>query len=176
MITPSEKNQASSSLQLDRDQLKYQWEPFSSIARELFPLLKEQQEEVGRNYQDFDPDWNRYFEYERAGILHIWTVRNGCGALVGYFVCFVIHGLHAVNTKHCYADLFWLAPEWRDGFNGLRFLRSAAEASRDLGAQVLRWETNDTFEPDASGRSRVARLLERIGFTQVGSVMQMRLT
>lgn len=161
---------------LGRDQLKYQWEPFSSIARELFPLLKEQQEEVGRNYQDFDPDWNRYFEYERAGILHIWTVRNDYNTLVGYFVCLIVHGLHAASTKHCYADLFWLAPEWRNGLNGLRFLCSVVKASRGLGVQVLRWETNDTFEPDASGRSRVARVLERIGFTQVGSVMQMRLT
>ncbi len=146
------------------------------VVGELAPLLKRQQDEVGRTYQDFDPDWNRYFEYERAGVLRIWTARDECGVLVGYFVGLVVHGLHAASTRHCYADLFWLAPEWRDGLLGLRFLRSVVTATKGLGVQVLRWETNDTFSPDANGRSRVARLLERIGFVAVGTVMQMRLT
>ena len=145
------------------------------MVHELAPLLARQQEEVGTTYQDFDPDWDRYFEYERAGILRLWIARDEHGVIVGYVVGLVVHGLHAASTKHCYADLFWLAPEWRDGLLGLRFLRSAAEAFRGLGVQVLRWETNDTFEADANGRSRVARLLERIGFTQVGTVMQKRL-
>ena len=143
--------------------------------RELAPLLERQQAEVGTTYQDFDPDWGRYFEYERAGILRIWTARDAQGALVGYFVGLDVHGLHAASTRHCYADLFWLAPEWRDGLLGLRFLRSVVEACKGLGVQVLRWETNDTFAPDAHGRSRVARLLERLGFVPVGTVMQMRL-
>ena len=146
------------------------------MVRELAPLLARHQDEVGKAYQDFDPDWNRYFEYERAGLLRIWTARDDHGVLVGYFVGLVIHGLHAASTQHCYADLFWLAPEWRDGLLGLRFLRSAVEACKGLGVQVLRWEVNDTFAPDENGRSRVARVLERLGFSQVGTVMQMRLT
>ena len=144
------------------------------MVRELAPLLARQQEEVGRAYQDFDPDWGRYFEYERAGILRLWIARDENGVLVGYVIGSVIHGLHAASTVHHYADLFWLAPEWRDGLLGLRLLRSAAEAVRELGVRVLRWEVNDTFMPDENGRSRVAKLLERIGFVQVGTVMQMR--
>lgn len=142
--------------------------------RELAPLLVRQQDEVGKAYQDFDPDWNRYFEYERAGLLRIWTARDEHGVLVGYFVGLFVHGLHAASTRHCYADLFWLAPEWRDGLLGLRFLRSVVQACEGLRVQVLRWETNDTFMPDGNGRSRVARLLERLGFEQVGTVMQKR--
>ena len=157
-----------------RARLNCRWEPFSLVVRELVPLLARQQEEVGKAYQDFDPDWGRYFEYERAGLLRIWTARDADGVLVGYFVGLLVHGLHAASTRHCYADLFWLAPEWRDGMLGLRFLRAAVEACRGLGVQVLRWEVNDTFAPDENGRSRVAKLLERIGFGQVGTVMQMR--
>lgn len=143
------------------------------MVKELAPLLKRAHEDAHRGY-DLNPDWNRYFEYERAGILRIWTARSSEGVLVGFAVCLVVHGLHDADTPHCFCDPFWLAPEWRDGLLGLRFIRSAIAAVKGLGVRALRWEVNDKFMPDEHGRSRVAGLLERVGFEQIGTVMEMR--
>ncbi len=152
------------------------WEPFSLIVRELWPLLKRHYGELGA-YEEapLDPDWDRYYEYERAGILRIWAMRAE-GVLIGYVVCQVIHGLHSRSTRYCYADLFWVAPEWRDGLSGMRMFRGVLKALRGLGVSNVRWETNDTFEPGPDGRSRVVSLLERLGFRKVGTVLQKVLT
>ena len=122
--------------------------------------------------QPFDPDWNRYFEYERAGILKIWTARSPQGALIGAAAMLVIHGLRSASTLFSFGDLFWLAPEWRGGMLGVRFLRSAEQAVALLGVSIVRWETDDTYEPDEHGRSRVAGLLQRLGYEQIGTIMQ----
>lgn len=163
----------SNSPQSARARLRCRWEPFSEVVSELWPLLKRQDAEVGGAYNPapLEPDWDRYFEYERAGILKIWTARHD-DVLAGYVVCLVVHGLHHRSTLHCYADLFWLAPEWRDGLLGLRLLRSVLQALKMLRVQAVRWETNDTFEPGPDGRSRVVRLLARLGFKSIGTVMQ----
>ena len=152
------------------------WEPFSLVVDELWPLLKRHYHELGAyEAAPLDPDWDRYFEYERCGILRIWTMRSE-GVLIGYVVCQVVHGLHSRNTKYCFGDLFWLAPEWRDGLSGMRMLRGVLKALKDMGVHIVRWETNDTFEPDATGRSRVAALLSRLGFKPIGTVLQKVLT
>ena len=122
--------------------------------------------------QPFDPDWSRYFEYERAGILKIWTARSANGVLVGAAAVLIVHGLRSASTLFSFGDLFWLAPEWRGGMLGVWFLRSVEQAVALLGVSIVRWETDDTFEPDVNGRSRVAGLLERIGYEQIGTIMQ----
>ena len=149
------------------------WEPFSSIAHELWPLAQRQFHEVGveRDAVPLDPDWNRYFEYERAGILHSWTARAN-GVLVGYVVCLVAPGLHHKATLHAYADLFYMPPEWREGARGRRFLKSVETPLKTLGVKVLRFNTNDLYRPDAQGRSLASALLVRDGFTRVETVHQ----
>ena len=122
--------------------------------------------------QPFEPDWNRYFEYERAGILKIWTVRSPSGLLVGAAAVLIVHGLRSASTLFSFGDLFWLAPEWRGGLLGLRMLRSVEQAVAKLGVSVVRWETDDRFAPDADGRSRVIGVLKRLGYEPIGTIMQ----
>ena len=156
-----------------RPEIVCKWEKFSLIVREIGALVQRQFAEVGveREAIPLDPDWSRYFEYERAGILHIWGARAN-GVLVGYVVCFVCPGMHHMSTLHAYADLFWLAPEWRDGSTGWRFLKSVEKPLKALGVKVLRFNTNDTHRPDAQGRSMVSALLVRNGFSRVETVHQ----
>lgn len=156
-----------------RPDVSLQWEPFSWIGSELKALAKRQFDEVGveREAVPLDPDWDRYFEYERAGILHIWTARAN-GVLVGYVVCLVAPGIHHVSTLHAYADLFYLAPEWRAGGLGRWLLKSVEAPLKALGVKVLRFNTNDTYRPDAQGRSLVSSMLVRGGFTRVETVHQ----
>jgi len=159
----------------DRARLRAKWEPLALIYRELAALLAQAEFNTPPG-QPFEPDWDRYFEYERAGILKLWIARSPRGAIAGCAAVLIVHGLRSASTLFSFGDLFWLAPEWRGGLLGLRFLRSVEQAVRDLGVRVVRWETDDSFEPDERGRSRVAGLLERLGYEQIGTIMQKALT
>lgn len=172
---PSEASPPSKTPRSGRARLNCRWEPFSAIVDELWPLLKRQDAEVGDDALPLEPDWSRWFEYERAGILRIWAARHE-RQLVGYVVCLVTNGLNCASVLHGYGVLFWLAPEWRDGLLGLRLLRSVELALKDLGVSVLRFNTNDLFEPDKSGRSRTGAIFTRAGFRAVETVYQKVLT
>ncbi len=46
--------------------LRCKWEQPSAIANEILVLAKQQQAEVGEDYEPFDPDWERWLAIERA--------------------------------------------------------------------------------------------------------------
>jgi GNAT superfamily N-acetyltransferase len=153
--------------------LRCQWEPFSAIVDELWPLLKRQNAEIGVHTDaiPLDPAWDTYFSYERAGLLRIWTARHG-DTLVGFVNCFLTTSLLCQSVLHGYAEHFYLAPEWRSGWTGRNMLRSCRKAMEALGAKVTRFHTNDTYEPDAHGRSRVGGLLRADGYEPIVTIWE----
>lgn len=163
----------SSSPQSGRARLKCQWEPFSAIASEALPLLRRQDAEIGVHTDaiPLDPAWDRYFEYERCGILKIWTARHG-DTMVGFVNCFLTTSLLCQSVLHGYAEHFYLAPEWRSGWTGRNMLRSCRKAMEALGAKVTRFHTNDTYEPDEHGRSRVGALLRADGYEPIVTIWE----
>ena len=150
-----------------RVQLSCQWERFSVISAEIRPMMERQQAEVGKDYEPYDPDWDRYFAFDRAGSLRIWTARTIEGFLVGYVFWLLLRSLHASSTRFATADLIYLAPEWREGLLGYRFLRSAISAVSELKPDIIRVETNDLYED-----GRLGLLLRRLKFRRIGSVYQ----
>jgi hypothetical protein len=156
---------------LDQDRLSCSWERPSAIAREVTPLTNRWADELG--VARFEPDWDRVFALERAGALAVWTARTLDRTLVGYAVCSWTRGFWT-NQSFCRIDPFYLTPEWR-GPHGWRYMKSlvAAIARLTPGCE-LEWETNDAFQPDEHGRSRLAKLLERLSFRQVGTTFQRR--
>lgn len=138
---------------------------------ELWPLLKRQHAEVAPNREavPLDPDWDRYYEYERCGILKVWCARDGA-SLVGFVDCFLTHGLLCSSLLHGYAEHFYLMPEWRGA--GREMLRSCADALVALGAKVVRFHTNDLYLPDEHGRSRVGLLFKRDGFKPIVTIWE----
>jgi len=150
-----------------RAQLECKWERFTDIASELAVLSARQQAEIGEGYEPYNPDWNRYFAFERAGSCAVWAARSLSGTLVGYVIWLTVRGLHNVTTKFATADLIYLAPEWRGGLLGYKFLRSSIDAVKALEPDLVRVETNDLY---AAGR--VGILLKRLGFRRIGSVWQ----
>ena len=148
-------------------QLRVGWERFSSVAHELKFLAARQQAEVGEDYQPFSPDWETYFNYDRAGSCAVWTARTISGsALVGYIRWLTTRGLHCVDTVFANADLVYLAPEWREGLTGYKLLKSGIAAIQSR-VDLVRVETNDLYE-----EGRMAVLLKRLGFRRIGSVWQ----
>lgn len=139
----------------------------------MLPLLQQQDTEMMPDIEavPFDPDWDRYFEYERLGLHHLLTARAD-GVLVGYVNCLVIHSLLCRSVVHGYAEHFWLAPEWRGGGTGRVLLEEAERGMVERGAKVCRFDTNDLFDPDEHGRSRVGLILRRMGYRPIVTVWQ----
>jgi hypothetical protein len=145
--------------------LKVGWEKISAVARELQYLAVRQQAEVGENFEPFAPDFDTYLFYERAGSCVVWTARTiDTKLLVGYIVWLTTRGLHCATTIFANADLVYLAPEWREGMTGYKFIKSGVAAISPLVDRV-KIETNDLYE---GGRMGV--LLKRLGFRKIASV------
>lgn len=114
------------------EHLSIQVENFGDIVGEMQPLLQRHWRELALDHEHvpLDPDWPRYAAMEAQGQLSVVTVRSK-GELVGYSIMFVMPGLHYRQTLHGVMDVFWLAPEHRGHFGGIRlFKRVEAELKR----------------------------------------------
>ena len=150
-----------------REQLKCQWELLTVISREVMVLARRQQQEIGDSEQPLDPDWDRLFMEERERRFAVWTARNAKGTLVGYAFVFLTTSLWSRGIVLAMIKLFYLAPEWRTGWLGLKFMRSLFAAIDKLNPQAtIQVETNDWAMP------RVAILLERCNFRRVHTTYQ----
>ena len=143
-------------------ELTFQWERLPPIASELIALAKRNQAETPLG-EPFDPDFDRYYALDRSGACAAWTARSG-GALVGYVIWIWSRGLHSRCTTFADADPIYLAPEWRDGMTGLKFIRSSIAAVREL--------VNPTYvrieEPGHLGI-----LMRRLRARQIGTVWRL---
>lgn len=112
--------------------LSIQVENFGDVIGEAQPLLKRHWEEIALDKESvpLDPDWQRYANMEAQGQLSVVTVRVK-GELVGYSCMIVMPGLHYRQTLHAVMDIFYIAPEYRGHFGGIRlFKRVEAELKR----------------------------------------------
>lgn len=154
-----------------RERLKCQWEKPSDAAREITSLSLRWAKELG--CAPFEVDWERIFALERRAGALVWSARSPSGVMVGYLAVTFTRGMF-INKFFARIEAGYLAPEWREGLMGFRYIKSIVPAIDAIGNFDIEWETNDGFEPDAKGRARLAKLLERIGFVQVGTVMARR--
>lgn len=122
-----------------RPKLFFQWELFSAIVRELPPLFKAHYNEIALNKDiPLEPDFDRYLACETARILHILTARRtDNGRLVGYVFGMIGPHLHYASSTWCLVDMYWLAPEFRKGWSGVRMFKAFEAGAVQLGAKVI---------------------------------------
>ena len=148
--------------------LIYQWENFRVIARELPPLFKRHWKEIALNQEHIplDPDWDRYFALDLAGVLRCLTVRDG-PTLVGYIFFFVFPHLHYASTCWAQSDIFWLDPLYRQGWTGIRMFKTAEKQLQQWGVRVVTINVKLHFE---ASRGTIGKLLERLGYKPVETI------
>lgn len=83
-----------------------------------------------------DPDLAEYAEMERRGKLHVITARKG-GELVGYSVWIVGPLLHYRTVLAAKNDIYWLRPDCRKGFAGVRLFIESEKHLKSLGVKKL---------------------------------------
>jgi hypothetical protein len=155
------------------DGVSFQWEKLASIARELLPLFREHYAEL-EEFQDvlpMDPAWEALFEYERLGLLYIFTIRSD-GLLVGYSFVFMPPSLHYASTRVAYVERFFLKPEFRHGRLGIHLFKAAEVLARDAGAAMLYVPIRLQFAKD---RGTIGKILERMDYGATETVYAKRL-
>ncbi len=128
------------------------------------PLWQRHWEEIGTDKDriPLDPDWQKYNELFLAGALHILGARDSNGVLVGYVFSIVGPHIHYKSTRVAFFDLYWLAPEYRKGTNGVRLFKETEKSLREHGVVKVFGQTK-TFKD-------VSMIFQRLGWKHVESV------
>lgn len=66
--------------------------------------------------------WQHYRRCDEAGLLRIYTIRNG-KCLVGYSIYTVVQNSHYGDSLQANNDIIYLTPELRGRMTGFKFIR-----------------------------------------------------
>lgn len=112
-------------------------ERIGDIADEIKPLHQAHwnETEVHRHDLPFDPDYETFFRYERAGRYVLLTLRKD-GKLLGNCAMYLDKSTHT-QTIIATEDTLYLLPEARKGRVASRFVAYAENAMRLLGAREI---------------------------------------
>lgn len=135
-------------------------EPIKDTLQELIPLLSEHHDEV-EDYKEkiaFNPDYMRYLEMEKSGLIHSVIVRDE-GKIIGYCISFLMTHLH--HSDHVYAmnDIVYLMPEYRRSEIGRAMFTFVEDDLKHMGVSVfiIHMKTKQPFEG----------LMQSLGFDRV---------
>lgn len=138
-----------------------QHECFEDTLEELKDLLPLHWRELAMDQDKVPlvPNFGIYFAHERAGQLIFTTLRED-GVLNGYFIGFIMPGLHYSTCLDCKMDIFFIHPSARgSGLPGLKLFRAVEKELKRRG--VKRWYVGAKLKADASP------LFKRLGFEPI---------
>jgi len=143
--------------------LTFRQEAYSDAVDEAQPLLVDHWHEIALNKDTvpLEPDWERYRQLERAGVLNLTTARDD-GELVGYALYIVAANLHYRGLVVADSDVFFLDRRYRRGSAGLRLLQAAEDnlVAAGVGRIVNRVKIHHDVGP----------IFLRLGFTPIERV------
>lgn len=113
-----------------------------------------------RHNQPFDPKFERYNAYEKIGCFLQFTVRDN-GRMVGYGGAYIVPSMH---TQRLIAseDTWYLLPEYRKGWNALKFFKFMESECVKRGAIEV-----SLTVPEGIG---TGVLCERIGYAKIAAL------
>jgi hypothetical protein len=137
--------------------LDFSVEPYSSVIDEMRLWYAAHWVEVGDGV-GLAVNYERYVELESAGMLHV-AVARCVGELVGYHIFVLRRPQHYMHTLMAFSDATYLRPAYRKGFNGVRFLRYAADSTALAGAKRV--------HVSSTARLPFGKVLEWLGFREM---------
>lgn len=133
-------------------------ERFRDIFEEVLPLVRKHYEEIAWRKDDIPLDINkeRYFEVERQGLYHVWTVRKE-GVLIGYSAWVTIPSLHYWSTPWGMSDVVFVLP----GFRGIgtELARHCERELKALGVKAVHYHVKASYDWSPA--------LERLGYEKI---------
>jgi GNAT superfamily N-acetyltransferase len=145
--------------------LRFAVEPFAACQQEIDALGRQHwaETEEYRHGQRYNPDWKRYLSSDAAGWYFVCTARpwDSCvmrTPMVGYGGMWVMPSMHTQQMV-AMEDFFFLEPDYRKGWNAIKFLKFIEAQCRQRGAIEIGWT-------DKKGKGA---LLEHLGYEVVAS-------
>jgi ribosomal protein S18 acetylase RimI-like enzyme len=143
--------------------LTYQREAFAAVWDEAKPLAARDWDEMipYRTAAKQSVNVEQYAEFERRGMLRLYIVRRGT-CMIGYMCFLVTPGtLHASTTMRASCTDWYIIPEERSGFAGVRLKEFAEQSLRNEGVVLM------VVDVMAESDSAI-RLLEGTGYERGG--------
>lgn len=143
--------------------IKYAVECWTDIESELSEIFPEHWKEIAldKNAIQLEPDYLRYRMLDQADILKIVTVRDS-ERLVGYYVSIVTNNLHYASCKTAYCDIYFLLPQYRQGFVGINLFKFMEQEMKKIGVKKI--FTMTKVHKDNSA------LMKRLGYSWVEKI------
>jgi len=103
--------------------ITFQIENWSECVDEVAQLVTDHWREVAndRDKIPLDPDWEKYRNMDKAGILVLMTVRDD-GVMVGYSLFVVMSLTHYKSNTVAMNDIIYVHPKYRGPRVGMRFI------------------------------------------------------
>lgn len=120
-----------------------------------------------RHDQPYNPLFERYDQYARAGWFLQFTVRDN-GKLVGYSGVYMVPSMHS-QMLICVEDTWFLLPEYRKGWNAARFYKWIEEYCTALGAVEATLTIPNTKD------ERLGHMLQRLDYRPISVQYSKRL-
>lgn len=117
--------------------ITFQVETLNDCLSEIETLLQAHFEEISTHKDKLGyPNMDKvaYYGAENRGGLHIVTARQA-GKVVGYYVAFVNPHLHYAHKLVAVTDVYYLTPDVRKGFAGLKLFKEAERTLKMRGVQ-----------------------------------------
>ena len=139
--------------------IAFKVERLTDIIDELKPLLEQHWQEIA-GYKDqfpLNPDYDKYRAMDSAGLVHAVTVRED-GALIGYYISFVLRHLHYQDCLVAMNDILFIRKDRRHGMTGSRMIRFAEKMLKEIGVNrmIMHVKVHHDF----------GRMLVKMGFTE----------
>jgi hypothetical protein len=152
-----------------RGSLKFAWERFSAIAREVQPLFRLHYREIAldQDIVPLAPDWDNYYAMELGGALHVLTARDHKDRLAGYIFNLVGPHQHYVTTRCAHSEMFYLHPHFRKGWQPVKMFVENMRGLKDREAVIHTVNFKMTYMG-----GRVGKLFQRLGYAPTDIVMR----
>lgn len=137
--------------------LTYIQETMSDAIPEMQALAYEHWHYVTDHEWPVDPDWDKFRELERIGLVRFLAARDGT-KLVGYMIFLLCPALHYKTKLQAHDDAFFLKAEYRKGWAGYKMFR-AAQA-------MLAKDNVDRIVIHMKVKVPIRSLLKRLGYRQ----------
>jgi GNAT superfamily N-acetyltransferase len=137
--------------------ITYQVEQWRDIVAEMEVLWPAHWEEIAINRDSIKlaPDYQSYEAFADSGALHIVTAREA-GKIAGYHITIVRPHLHYKNDLHGFTDVYYIQPEHRQGWVGVKLFKYVEKTLKARGVKKLFTGTKLHLD--------MGRIFERLGF------------
>ena len=144
---------------------KYQQEFLYSVRGDVENLIQDHYNEVYpvRSVFDWDMDWDAYEKLEEAGMLKIFTARDG-DTLVGYLWVLLTPNLHSKGSVLACDDCFFVAASHRGKTVAKKLLEFTEACLREDGLKV--------FHIVGTTEKPINSFMKRMGYVEIETKFQ----